>query len=335
MRYIKFSLVLLICFFTVGVNAQKIGVRAELDSAVIVIGDQSALTFQIEQMPNERVVAPVFSDTVPGGLELVGVVRIDTVKANDGLISITHRYIVTAFEEALYQVPQLPFVAGTDTVYSNSVSIKVVQPFQIDTALHTFTDIKPVINPPFDWIKFFKTVLLIALVLAIIVLIVVVVRRFVHRKPIFEKKEPEVIIPADVIAVSKLDKIKQEKLWQSGRVKEYHTQITEVIREYVERMFNINSLEMTSDEILGSLDTLKNSKRAAFDGLKQILKLGDLVKFAKFSPLPDENELSLINAYLFVNQTKIEEIKSIEEQKKNAANVSQEEKPDETKKENE
>jgi hypothetical protein len=71
-------------------------------------------------------------------------------------------------------------------------------------------------------------------------------------------------------------------------------------------------MEMTSEEILDSLNTLRVSQKSAHSGLKQILQLADLVKFAKWNPLTEENELSLLNAYLFVNQTKVEEVKAME-----------------------
>ena len=85
------------------------------------------------------------------------------------------------------------------------------------------------------------------------------------------------------------------------------SEITDIIRIYIEKMFNIRSLEMTSDEILDHVQFMKVDRSGAFDALRQILTLGDLVKFAKWNPSPSDNELSLMNAYLFVNQTKIEE----------------------------
>ena len=132
------------------------------------------------------------------------------------------------------------------------------------------------------------------------------------KKPVFHTQTPEEIIPANIEALRRLDKIKEEKIWQKGRVKEYHTELTDVLRTYIERVFNIPSMEMTSDEILRGSQFLKVDKPAAYEGLKQILRLADLVKFAKWNPETVENELSLMNAYLFVNQTTVEEIKSEE-----------------------
>ena len=107
-------------------------------------------------------------------------------------------------------------------------------------------------------------------------------------------------------AIQELDTIKQQKLWQKGRSKEYYTEITDTLRRYVAERFGISAMEMTSGEIL---DLLRKEPEAkpVYDNLKQIMNLADFVKFAKMNPLPDEKDLSMSNAYAFVNQTKVEE----------------------------
>jgi hypothetical protein len=107
--------------------------------------------------------------------------------------------------------------------------------------------------------------------------------------------------------LQKLDKIRDEKLWQRGRDKEYHTEVTDVLREYIQGNTGIDAPDMTSYELLGALDNLRHENKTAFQTLNKILQLADLVKFAKWRPLPDENEQSLKDAYFFVNETKTEE----------------------------
>lgn len=92
-------------------------------------------------------------------------------------------------------------------------------------------------------------------------------------------------------------------MWQQGKEKEYHTSITDTLRKYIVDRFGVNAMEMTSAEILDSVCKIDDVV-PAYDKLEQVLKLADYVKFAKFRPLPDENDLSLMNAYFFVNQTK-------------------------------
>lgn len=307
----KFLLLWFVIAVSVPVNllAQAITVTARIDSATILIGNQTRLSFEISQQPKQLVVTPVFTDTIIGGLELVEPGKADTVDSPDGHLLITQRYTVTAFEDSLLYIPPYPFIVNGDTVWSKSLSLKVIQPYQIDTASNQIADIKPVLNPPFNWMGFFQIVLLVLTIVIIIVLAIYLIRKLIHKKPVFANTTPEIVLPPYELAIQKLNEIKQQKLWQQNRAKEFHTELTDVLREYIEKTFGIPGLEMTSEEIISNLNHLRFESKTAYSALQQILKLADLVKFAKWSPIPQENELSLNNAYLFVNETKIEEEK--------------------------
>lgn len=312
----SFLHIFLLLFIGVGMlNAQPITVKAKMDSTQMWIGNQTKLHFEVVQSPKQRVSLPLFSDTIVGALEIVQQQKLDTVKLSADKIQVNAHYVVTSFHDSLIYVPAYPFVDGKDTVWSNSLSLKVIQPFKIDTASNAITDIKPVFKPKFNWGEFLKKAALVLLVVALAVLLFFLARKFMGKKPIFSAEKPKPIVPAHVEALERLDKIRDEKSWQRGRVKEYHTEVTDVVRNYIERAFGINSMEMTSEEILEHTQFLRADKAAAYDGLRQMLQLADLVKFAKWNPAPNDNELSLVNAYLFVNQTKVEEVKPLEEQK--------------------
>ena len=302
-----FSILLTISY---NVHAQNLTVDAKIDSTVIVIGGQTALTFQINQKPGQKVIAPVFSDTIIGGLEIVEALKADTTKADNGNALVKQRYVVTSFEDSLLYIPPYPFVLNGDTVWSKSLSLKVVQPFQIDTAANQIADIKQVMEPPFNWKAVLRIALIVLLILIICVLIFFLIRRFIHKKPIFESAVVEPELPAYVMALNQLDKIKQEKAWQQNRTKQYHTEVTDTLRVYIEKTYDLPCMEMTSEEIITNLNHLRFENKTAYSALLQILRLADLVKFAKWEAAPDEHELSLSNAYVFVNETKI-----IEEQK--------------------
>ncbi len=307
-----------VLFFSFGfineVMAQTVSVKAKIDSAQMWIGNQTALTFEVQQKKNQKVQFPVFSDTIVGNIEIVQQAKMDTVSVSDDDIQVNARYTVTSFEDSLVYIKEFPFVSSGDTSWSNSLSIRVIQPFVIDTASNALADIKPVYKPPFNWKRFFIRALLILLLLGLAFVLFVFVRRFMQKKPIISPVEkPKVTIPPHEEAIRRLDILKEEKMWQKGRIKEYHTELTDILRIYIEKMFNIGSMEMTSDEILDHVKFMKVDKSGAFDALRQILTLADLVKFAKWNPSPSDNELSLMNAYLFVNQTKIEEVKPLKE----------------------
>ncbi len=104
----------------------------------------------------------------------------------------------------------------------------------------------------------------------------------------------------------------QRKL--QSQEKEYYTELTDILRSYIDHRFGIDAPEMISEDIISAVH-LATDTRSATDGLAQILRLADMVKFAKYVPFTDENDLSLVNAYLFVNQTKIEERPTLDEQK--------------------
>lgn len=311
-KYLLMLFLLIVTFVYTDLWAQKITVNARLDSTVLWIGDQAHLSFEVSQQPNQKVSMPIFSDSIVRGLELVEPVKTDSVKTADGPILVTQHYVVTAFEDTLLYIPPFPFVSNGDTVWSKSLSLKVVQPFKIDTTSNSIADIKPVFEPKFDWLGLLKIILLVLLIHGLLVIALIFYRKYKKDKPVFENKIQEPLLPPYVVALNQLDKIKQAKPWQQGRSKEYHTDLTDVIREYIERVFLIKSMEMTSEEILDQLNILRKEEKSAYIGLKQILQLADLVKFAKWNPTPDEHELSLRNAYLFVNLTKVEEVKPLE-----------------------
>lgn len=319
MRDIITFLFCLLGVFAISLNtlfAQSVSVKAKMDSTQIWIGEQTGLTFEVVQKKNQHVQFPIYSDTIVGNLEIVEQAKLDTQKVSDDNIQVNVKYVVTSFEDSLIYVPPVPFIVNGDTSWSNSMSLRVIQPFEIDTASTALADIKPVFKPKFDWRNFIQRMLIVLLVIALVVLLYIVVRKFVMKKPILTTETKKPIVPAHIEAINRLDKLKEEKLWQQGRIKEYHTELTEILRVYIEKMFNINSMEMTSEEILHNAEFLKVDKSGAFSALRQILTLADLVKFAKWNPSPNDNEMSMMNAYLFVNQTKIEDVKPLSEVKK-------------------
>jgi low affinity Fe/Cu permease len=139
----------------------------------------------------------------------------------------------------------------------------------------------------------------------IIVLTLIV---FLLKKYVFNKKEkeriekPEVIIPADITALQQLTKLDKAQLWQGGRIKEYHSELSEIIRRYTENRFNFIALELATDEIISELKSKVNNEQLA--SITILLQRADLAKFAKSKPDEDENKESMQLAKYFVGQTK-------------------------------
>ena len=139
--------------------------------------------------------------------------------------------------------------------------------------------------------------------LAVLIAGIIYARKFYkHRqKPIaiFKKKE----VPAHEIAFQKLEKIRKERIWAGGRFKEYYVQVSDTIREYIEKRFNINATDMTTSEIL-NVEIWHSVTVQEMDTLSQILNVSDMVKFAKYQPVENENLQTLHNAFDFVEKTK-------------------------------
>lgn len=277
---------------------------ASIDSTTIMLGDQTDLHYRVTCAPDEKVAFPQYGEILIEGVEIVDRTIIDTICLSDGRQQYDQYLTLTSFKDSLFYIPPQAFVCQGDTQWTDALSLNVIQPFEIDTADQAITDIKPVMKAPFWWWGTLRWVLLGLLIAGLGVGIYFLVR-YLRRHPVSEEnlqpKEPE--RPAEEIALEELDKIKQEKIWQTGQTKQYHSQLTSVVREYIGRRFDVHSTEKTSDETLRELKPLLSEQKDLFLDLKKMLQLADLVKFAKWHTTPDENEQALQTAYNFVNQT--------------------------------
>jgi hypothetical protein len=259
---------------------------------------------------------PVVADTLMRGVEVLAVLPPDTTDLGNDRMLIRCNYRITSFDEALYMLPALPVVAGGDTVYSNRMALKV-STLPVDTESGNFYDIKDIWQPAFvlaDYAVIFYAIFGVCVL--ILGILYWVFRRKKIRPASVAGEEPKEVLPPHVRAIRELDAIKGEKLWQAGREKEYHSQLSDVVRTYIDGRFGISAMEMTSGEIL-QLIRGKSEAGRVFDRLKQLLLLADLAKFAKYRPLPDENELSLMHAYLFVHETTPVQVSSPSEENEN------------------
>jgi hypothetical protein len=182
----------------------------------------------------------------------------------------------------------------------------------MDTTIQ-INDIKEPYKAPIWWWGILRWVLLalgILLLLALIGLGVFYWVKYLAAKEAGKKfvikEKPVPLRPADVVALEKLDAIRQSKVWQQGKVKEYHTELTDVVREYIERRFGVNSVEQTTDETLRAMRPLLQERKDLYEQLRKMLTLADLIKFAKWTASPDEHEISLRDAYTLVKETTVQ-----------------------------
>ena len=285
-------------------------VSAAIDSTTLMIGDQTDLHLQATSEVGEQVQWPVLDKELIPGIEVVDKTIVDTVSLKDGRVRYNQYVTLTSFEDSLFYIAPLAFVSDGDTVWSDAMTLNVVQPFEMDTTDMAIADIKDVYKAPIWWWGVLRWVLLALGIAAVGVggyyLITYLQARFGKKDEELVAAEP--LRPADEVALEKLDVIREEKIWQAGQVKEYHTQLTDVVREYIARRFDVSSVEQTSDETLSAIRPLLKEQKDLYEQLRKMLTLADLVKFAKWTATPDENEQSLRSAYTFVKETTIQSL---------------------------
>lgn len=280
-------------------------VSAAIDSTTLFIGDQTDLHLRATCKAGEQVQMPVLAEQLVDGIEIVDRTIVDTTTLQDGRVQYNQYLTLTSFQDSLFYIEPLAFVSGDDTVWSESLMLNVVQPFEMDSTDIAITDIKGIYKAPIWWWGILRWVLLALAIAGVGVggyyLITYLRNRFGNASATDVPTEP--LRPAEEVALEKLDAIREQKIWQSGQVKEYHTQLTDVVREYIARRFEVSSTEQTSDETLRAMRGLLSDKKELYEDLRKMLTLADLVKFAKWTTTPDENELSLRSAYAFVKET--------------------------------
>lgn len=301
-KRVFFLWIVVLCFAGI-VKAQEVSVSARTDTSVILIGDQIGFTLQAEAENSYALELPVLSDSLSLNIRVLSRIQADTTEVGTRR-KIIHRYLITSFDSGLFEIPSLPFIIKrgdfSDTLHSTPVFLAVNYP-PTDTLSHIF-DIKPPLNVPYTLMDYLRIILPVLIILLIIYLAIRYVQYRKGKKtgPTDQKRPAE---PAHVIALRELDRLKEEKLWQQGLIKEYYTRLTEIIRRYIEQRFQVPAMEQTSSEILQSMKSFVLDEDTQH-ALQELLTLADMVKFARELPLPDENESNMLNAYVFVNHTR-------------------------------
>jgi hypothetical protein len=281
---------------------QDLRPTARVDSNRIVIGDWLRLHLEVEHAEGVRVAFPSLKDSLEG-MEIVGHDSL-TRETAGGMVRERITYTITAFDSGAFVVPPLPFqytLAG-DSANFRTAETGPIPIFVRGVAVDTSKDIKD-IKPPLSLSITFAEILpwLIGIVGAGLLawLIIYIVRKRRRGESILPEAPPR---PANELALEALGYLESEKLWQRGKVKEYHSQLSDIIRTYLERRFRLLAMEMVTDEILAS-EPVKTIEPETRGRLQKLLTLSDLVKFAKFQPRPEENEASLASARAVVEQT--------------------------------
>ena len=305
-------IILFVClFFYSPLYGQEISLKATFDTTRILVGDQINFSVMIDQPADLKLTLPFFKDSLIKNIEILSGPAIDTSGISGNKIRITEKYLVTSFDSGYYRIDpvfaEIVDSKGLKRYFSDYSYLEVarVKIAPADTSTKIY-DIAAPYRAPLTLGEILPWILLALLVSAIIWLIVKLIRKFKRVKK--EDIVPVITEPAHVIAFRELEKLKNEKLWQTGETKKYYIRLTEIVRQYLENRFGVNSLELTTSETLEALVKKGFKKDESFNKLRSVLTGADLVKFAKYKPDPAENESVFSNSYDFVSVTKAVEV---------------------------
>lgn len=277
---------------------------ARIDANKITVGDQARLFIEVQHNPAQSRLQWAYIPDTFNHLEVVEKGKIDTVKQGD-IVTYKQRLLVTGFDSGAYTVPALVFPvipnSGTSyTVQTDSFSL-LVQTVAVDTS-KGFRGIKGIMVVKGSWLDYIWLILGVILFIGLAIFVILYFRK--------NRKAPApVVVPQGPVetlqekAVRILRELEQQGLWQKGQVKEYYTQLTDILRNYIEQRFRTPAMELTTDELLYSARAHKEM-HAQLPLLTNILQTADLAKFAKAQPLPHEHTNALEQAIQFVNSTK-------------------------------
>ena len=265
------------------ISAQSI----KIDTNYILIGEQTKLV--ISSPITKTSSWPLYSDTLIDGIEIIKLGEIDTV---NNLIS--QEIYITAWDSGTFYIPPINFSKNNA---SNDLILNVKTIILEENA--TLKDIKEPIKEPIGIHDVWKWLIIIILIFGIIILIK---KHLFKEKIIQEKKIITKKIAIDIIAINALNELEKKQLCQEGKVKEYYSSISEIIRRYIGERFNFIALELTKYEILDNLHNKVN--KIQLTNIDKLLHRADLVKYAKNQPSSEENIESINIAKKIIETTK-------------------------------
>ncbi len=298
---VKFLLGVFFVFIVVNVQAQTISVVAYTDTTDYLVGDFINYEIEVVTRKNIEVISPSFPDTL-SQLELIASEE-PVLTEDEKSKTAIYKFIFAGYDSVQAVIPSVvvKYRIANDTSFKKIVIDSVV--IQIHTVpVSTAEEIKDVKSPitiPYNWMW---------LLLWVAIAVFLIVAGYFSYKKYKQKKSEQpiekkiIIIPPHVKALAALEKLDNEQLWQKGFIKDYHSRITEIIRNYFEERFDLPAMELTTTETIHHLKSIKE-KENILDITYDFLSNADLVKFARFQPLESVNEEMMKQAKEIIQST--------------------------------
>lgn len=306
--FVRYSLVLWLLAFGVCRLSAEEPVRlvgASFVPSKVLLGDHFELVMEVEADKNYGVAFPeITPDFTEGRIELLADGPIDTLSREGEAYHLRKNYRMICFEPANYRIDSLGVLytdgVTIDTLFAAEPLELTVELMPVDTAQKSIYDIKQPLKTPLVVEEFGGYVMAGIFLGALVASIVWLIANRRRRERVAEELPKE---PAHVIAIRSLEILANQKLWQNGKIKEYYSRLTEILREYLSGRYGTGAMEMTTEEIVAAMRELGlNTSHVA--RLAALLVESDLVKFAKHTPTEEVHENSYNVVYYFVEETK-------------------------------
>ena len=238
------------------------------------------------------------------GVEIVDITNADTSALDNDMVKVVRKLTLTSFDNKLYPIPGMKVKVNGKQYAANTLALKVLT-VDVDTVHpNQFYPPKDVQDNPFMWSDWSGVIAVGVLLWLLVVAMIYLLVRLKQNKPIITHIRIVKRVPAHQKALNAIDKIKADHMQTSEDQKTYYTQLTDTLRQYIQERFGFSAKEMTSSEIIDRLQS--NGDKTMIDELRELFTTADLVKFAKHSTLINENDMNLVNAINFIDQTKVE-----------------------------
>lgn len=283
-------------------TANSQSAEARLDPEEILPGKPAELIIKTESPAAGSVIMPQALN-LGNKIELLEPGQTDTIHRDDSIIQLRQVNRITAWEEGYFAIPPLEFRyvdQGDTLIFESRALLLSVGEVEVDMQ-NTYRDIKPLFSFPLTWREVLPWLLS---AVALIAVLYYLYKRFKNRaRPDTPPAAPEKTeVPPHIAAISGLESLRRKKLWEKGFVKQYYSELTDIIRKYLEQRFGLNAMEMTTSEIMRDF-ALQNRKPGEESALRDIMETADLVKFAKYQPAGEKNHMVLEAALEFIKST--------------------------------
>ena len=290
-------------------NGQDYKATTKLDTNHILIGDYLNIHLEVTAPLGKMIIIPQLSQQLleqnETPFDWIQNSKVDTSQLASEVIF--HQTItITAFDSGIYIFPSIPILSVDSQLLAQTEPLLFkVSTVAVDTTM-AFRDIKGNVktflslHEIFLYLKKYTPYILLAAIIIGVVIYFII--RYLKRT---RKTPPTIVKPKikpHITALKALEKLRHKKLWEQGRIKEYYSELTDIIRIYMENKWDIYAMEMVSTEIIEELRKMELSEEL-IDKMQSTFTVADLVKFAKWNPLPSEHDIAFKNIFSFVHET--------------------------------